>query len=141
MKVANVAALLQLGQSSGQWSETSSMRSWSRHTHTYPSQSKTSRLLSASLSLRYPIPPLHQVCALSPPPALALRLSLHRHPYLYVPPSSHFIRYDRRPVNRKTAACDMQRSLLHMSHDNKSGVDAYSHNNEDRFFSQAYLIF
>ena len=33
------------------------------------------------------------MCArLSPPPALALSFSLHRHPYLYIPSSSRFIR-------------------------------------------------
>ena len=41
-----------------------------------------------------PIPPLHLVCAwLSPPLALALSLSLHRHPYVHILPSSRFIRY------------------------------------------------
>ena len=45
--------------------------------------------------LRYPLPPLHLVCArLSPPPALAISLSYHRHPYLFLPPSSRFLRYN-----------------------------------------------
>ena len=43
--------------------------------------------------LRYPISPLHLVCArLSPPSALAISLSPHRHPYLYTPLISRFIR-------------------------------------------------
>jgi hypothetical protein len=37
---------------------------------------------------RYCLPPLHLVCArLSPPPALALSLSPHRHPFLHIPSS------------------------------------------------------
>ena len=45
--------------------------------------------------LRYPLPPLHLVCArLSPPPALPFRLPPHRHPFFYIPPSSRFIRYN-----------------------------------------------
>jgi len=36
------------------------------------------------------------VCVrLSPPPALAFSLSLHRHPYLYIPLSSRFVRYNK----------------------------------------------
>jgi hypothetical protein len=59
------------------------------------SRSQTSRLLSTSLSLSIPFPRSTSVCArLSPPPTLALRLSLHRHPFFYIPPSSRFIRYN-----------------------------------------------
>ena len=44
------------------------------------------------------------VCArLSPPPALALSLSLHRHPYLCIPLSSRFIRYNKPLKNLKPA--------------------------------------
>jgi hypothetical protein len=46
--------------------------------------------------LRYPLPPLHLVCVrLWPPPALALSLSPHRHPFLCIPPSSRCIRYNK----------------------------------------------
>ena len=38
-------------------------------------------------------------CArLSPHPASALSLSLHRHPYLYIPRSSCFIRYNKQMI-------------------------------------------
>ena len=59
-------------------------------------------LLRLSLSKKtVPIAPLHLVCArLSPPPALALNLSLHRHPYLYIPPSSRFIRAHKQQEHR-----------------------------------------
>jgi hypothetical protein len=46
--------------------------------------------------IRYPISPLHLVCArLSPLPCLARCLALYRHPYLYISPSSRFIRYHK----------------------------------------------
>ena len=42
--------------------------------------------------LRYPLPPFYLVCGRSsPPPALALCPSPNRHPFLYIPPSSHFV--------------------------------------------------
>jgi len=36
-------------------------------------------------SLRYPLPPLHLVCARLSPPALALSLAPHPHPFLCIP--------------------------------------------------------
>ncbi len=50
-------------------------------THSHIPLTNISSLLHFPL-LRYPIPPIHLVCPrLSPPSALALSLSLHRHPY------------------------------------------------------------
>jgi hypothetical protein len=42
------------------------------------------------------MPPIHLVCErISTLSVLALRLSLHRHPDLYIPPSARFIRYNK----------------------------------------------
>ena len=49
----------------------------------------------------HPIPPILLVCErFSTPPDLALILSLHRHPYLYIPPIFRFIRYNNNKSNR-----------------------------------------
>jgi hypothetical protein len=68
--------------------------------HAHPSHSQT---LSPPIHfplLRYPLPPLHLVCArLSPPPALDVSLSPHRHPFQYIPPSSCF---SHRSTNKKS---------------------------------------
>ncbi len=48
-------------------------------------------------------PEAHLVCErLSPSPALDLSLSLHRQPYLYIPPSSRFIRYNNKRSTTST---------------------------------------
>jgi hypothetical protein len=70
--------------------------------HTHPSHSQTSRLLIISLSLGIPFPrSTHLVCARHPP-ALALSLSPHRDPFLYISPS-RFINYhkEHQKANRK----------------------------------------
>ena len=61
--------------------------------HTHPSHSQTSLLLSTSLSLgTSPLPPIHLLCVrFLYPPVLSFRLSYHRHPYLSIPLRSHFI--------------------------------------------------
>ena len=56
----------------------------SPRTHTHPSHSQTSRLLSTSLSLGISFPRSN----LARPPALALSLSPHRPPFLYILPST-----------------------------------------------------
>jgi hypothetical protein len=54
------------------------------------------------------------VCArLSPPPALALSLSLHRHPYLCIPLSSRFIRYNK-PLKNLKPACGFHAPLYYL---------------------------
>jgi hypothetical protein len=81
----------------------------SRRAHTHPSRSQTSGLLFTFLSLAQvppsPAAPAEEggtwakalgeaLCArLCHPQALDLSLSPHRHHFLYIPPSSRFIRY------------------------------------------------
>ncbi len=61
-------------------------------THTLPSHSQTSRLLTSSLSLGVPVPPSHPVYpSRSDPSDLVFSLSSHRHSYIDLLCISHFI--------------------------------------------------
>ena len=59
----------------------------------------------APIASRAHTPPLHLVCArLHHPPALALSLSPHRHPFYIFPPSSRFIRYHKHIQQQTTTS-------------------------------------
>ena len=58
--------------------------------HTHPSHSQTSRLLTSSLSLGVPVPHTTQ-CIRIDPSALAFSLSLHRHLHIIILFSSRFV--------------------------------------------------
>ncbi len=59
--------------------------------HTHPSLSQTSRLLTSSLSLGVPVPHNPVYVRRVDPSALALSLSLHRHSYISILFSSRFL--------------------------------------------------
>ena len=71
----------------------------SRHTDFFSQikyKTEVDNILVKVTLLWYPLPPLHLVSVrFSPPPYLAFSLSPHRHPSLYIPPSSLFILYNK----------------------------------------------
>jgi hypothetical protein len=54
----------------------------------------------------YPLPPMHLVCArIRHPPAVALSLSRHRHPFSISIPCTRFIRYNKQQSNPLLLLC------------------------------------